>query len=65
MTVWQLIAAMRTERETFEGIAKNFELPLEAVLEATHYYVLHRDIVEADTEEEKRILTEEFGYHLD
>ena len=56
---------MRTERETFEGTAKNFGLPLEAVLEATHYYVLHRDTVEADTEEEKRILTEEFGYHLD
>ena len=65
MTVWHLIAAMRTERETLEGTAKNFELPLEAVLEATHYYVLHKDIVEADTKEEKRILTEEFGYQLD
>ena len=65
MTVWHLIATMRTECETLEGTAKNFGLLLEAALEATHYYVLHKDIIEADTEEEKRILTEEFGYHLD
>ena len=51
MTVWHLIATMRTERETLEGTARNFGLPLEAVLEATHYYVLHKDIVEADTED--------------
>ena len=61
MTVWHLIATMRTERETLEGTARNFGLPLEAVLEATHYYVLHKDIVEADVEAEKRILVEEFG----
>ena len=61
MTVWHLIAAMRTERETVEQTAKNFGLPLEAVLEAMHYYALHKDIVEADVEAEKRILVEEFG----
>ena len=63
MTVWHLIATMRTERESLEGTAENFGLPLEAVLEAKRYYVLHKDVVEADTEEEKRILVEEFGYH--
>ena len=61
MTVWHLIATMRTERETLEQTAKNFGLPLEAVLEAMHYYALHKDIVEADVEEGKRILVEEFG----
>ena len=61
MTVWHLIATMRTERETLEQTAKNFGLPLEAVLEAMHYYALHKDIVEADVEEEKRILVEKFG----
>ena len=61
MTVWHLIAAMRTERETVEQTAENFGLPLEAVLEAMHYYALHKDVVEADVEEEKRILVEEFG----
>jgi uncharacterized protein (DUF433 family) len=65
MTVWHLIGAMRTERETPEQAARNRSLPLEAVLEAMHYYILHKDIVEADTEEEKRILVEEFGYQLD
>ena len=60
MTVWHLIAAMRTERETVEQTAENFGLPLEAVLEAMHYYALHKDVVEADVEEEKRILVEEF-----
>ena len=61
MTVWHLIAAMRTERETVEQTAENFGLPLEAVLEAMHYYALHKDVVEADTEAEKRVLVEEFG----
>ena len=61
MTVWHLIATMRTERETLEQIAENFGLPVEAVVEATHYYALHKDIVEADVDAEKRILVEEFG----
>ena len=61
MTVWHLIATMRAERETLEQTAKNFGLPLEAVLEAVHYYTLHKDVVEADMAEEKRILVEELG----
>ncbi|MCS6860834.1 MAG: DUF433 domain-containing protein [Abditibacteriales bacterium] len=65
MTVWHVIAAMRAEHETPEQTAKNRGLPLEAVLEAMHYYIVHKDIVEADTEEEKRILVEEFAYQLD
>ena len=56
MTVWHLIAAMRTEHATLEGAAENFDLPLEAVVEAMHYYALHKNIVEADVEAEKRIL---------
>jgi uncharacterized protein (DUF4415 family) len=61
MTVWHLIATMRIERETPDQAAKNFGLPLEAVREAVDYYTRHKDIVEADTAEEKRILVEEFG----
>ena len=61
MTVWHLIATMRTERETLEQTAENFGLPLEAVLESMHYYILHKDVVEADVEAEKRVLVEEFG----
>ena len=57
MTVWHLIATMRTECETLEQTAENFGLPPEAVVEAMHYYTLHKDIVEA----EKRILHEVFG----
>ena len=61
MTVWHLIATMRIERETLEQTTENFGLPLEAVLEAMHYYTLHKDVVQADVEAEKRILVEEFG----
>jgi hypothetical protein len=61
MTVWHLIATMRTNRQSPKRAAKNRSLPLEAM----HYYILHKDIVEADTEEEKRILVEEFGYQMD
>ena len=43
------------------GAAENFGLPLEAVIEAMHYYALHKDIVEADVEAEKYVLVEEFG----
>ena len=64
MTVWHLIATMRTERQTPEQTARNRSLPLEAVLEAMHYYILHKDIVEADNEEEKRRLIAK-GYKLD
>ena len=59
MTAWHLIAAMQTGHETPEQTAENFGLPLEAVIEAMHYYALHKDIVEAEAE--KRNLVEEFG----
>ena len=61
MTVWHLIATMRTEWETLEQTAENFELPREAVVEALRYYTLHKDIVEADVDAEKRFLHEEIG----
>lgn len=64
MTVWHLVGAMRTNRETPEQTAKNRGLSLETVLEAMHYYILHRNIVEEDTEEEKRRLIAK-GYKLD
>ena len=61
MTVWHLIATMRTECEMLEQTGENFGFPLEAVAEATHYYARHLDIVETDVEAEKRIIREKFG----
>ena len=42
MTVWHLIATMRTEWETLEQTAENFKLPREVVVEALRYYTLHK-----------------------
>ena len=61
MTVWHLIATMRTEREMLEQTVENFGLPIEVVIEAMLYYAIHEDIVEADMEAEKRVLVREFG----
>jgi uncharacterized protein (DUF433 family) len=43
---------MLCEGETPEETAKNFGLPLEAVLEALDYYQHNKALVDAETEEE-------------
>jgi uncharacterized protein (DUF433 family) len=43
---------------TPEEVAKDLDLPVEAVYEALDYYQRHREIIVADAEEEKRWLNE-------
>lgn len=58
MHVWHLVATMRREQETPEETAKNFGLPVEAVLEALDYYERNKDLVDAETEAEGHRLRE-------
>jgi prevent-host-death family protein len=58
MTVSQLIYSMRAEGLNAEEAAADFDLPVEQVHEAQAYYQVHRELVEADAEEEKRSLIE-------
>ena len=52
MHVWHLVAMMLREGETPEETAKNFALPVEAVIEALDYYQRNKALVDAETEEE-------------
>jgi len=52
MHVWHLLATMLREGETPEETAKNFGLPVAAVLEALDYYRQNKALVDAETEEE-------------
>jgi uncharacterized protein (DUF433 family) len=56
MTVGQLIYAMRANKLTSEQAASEFELPLEQIREAQTYYEVHRDVIEAEADEEKQLL---------
>jgi len=58
MNVWNLVATIRTERYTPEEAAENYGLPLEAVLEVLDYYAQNKELVDAETREEKRRLVE-------
>jgi uncharacterized protein (DUF433 family) len=48
---------------TPEEIAQDFGLPVEAVYEALDYYEKHRELLEAEVEEERRRLREH-GIHV-
>ena len=52
MHVWHLVATMSREGESAAQTAKNFGLPVEAVLEALDYYQRNKALVDAETEEE-------------
>lgn len=56
MTVGQLVYTMRANSLSAEEAAEDLKLPVAQVREAHAYYEVHRDIVEADTDEEKRLL---------
>ena len=56
MTVGQLIYTMRANGLSAEEAAADLNLPVEQVREAEAYYQVHRELVEADAEEEKRLL---------
>ena len=54
MTVGHLLYHMRANKFTAEEAAEDFELPLELVHEALLYYLRHKDLIEADVNEERR-----------
>ena len=56
MTVGQLIYTMRANDLSDEEAAADFDLPVAQVREAQAYYQVNRELVEADSEEEKRVL---------
>lgn len=56
MHVWHLLATMLREGETPEQTAKNFALPVQAVLEALDYYRRNKTLVDSETDEEGRRL---------
>ena len=52
----QLIYTMRANGLSTEEAAADLNLPVAQVHEAQAYYQVHHDLVEADAEEEKRLL---------
>lgn len=56
LTVGQLIYTMRANGLSAEEAAADLNLPVEQVREAQAYYQVHQELVEADAEEEKRLL---------
>ena len=58
MTVWNLIASLRTNQDTPEIAAKYFRLPIEAVQEALDYYQQNQELIHAEVAEEGRRLQE-------
>jgi uncharacterized protein (DUF433 family) len=54
MTVGQLLYSMRANRLSVAESAENYDLPPEAVQEALVYYLRHKDLIEADVNEERR-----------
>ena len=56
LTVGQLIYTMRANGLSAEEAAADLNLPVAQVHEAQAYYQVHHDLVEADAEEEKRLL---------
>ena len=56
LTVGQLIYTMRANDLSAEEAAADLNLPVAQVHEAQAYYQVHHDLVEADAEEEKRLL---------
>jgi uncharacterized protein (DUF433 family) len=66
MTVGQLIYGMRASGllDDPEAAACDFDLPVEQVREALDYYRRHRQLIEAEADEEKRRLIEA-GYSLE
>ena len=56
MTVGQLVYDMRANQITPAEAVENYGLPLEQIQEALLYYERHKDLIEADVDEEQRRL---------
>lgn len=59
MRVGQLIYKMRANGLSAEEAAADMDLPVEQVHEAQVYYQINRELIEQETEEEKRYLISE------
>lgn len=59
MTVGQLVYTMRANSLSIEEAALDMDLPVEQVREAQAYYETHRELIEAEADEEKRFLLSE------
>lgn len=57
MRVGQLIYTMRANDLTAEEAAVDLDLPLAQVREAEVYYQINRELIERETDEEKRAMT--------
>ena len=56
MTVGQLVYTMRANNLSAEAAARDMDLPVAQVREAQAYYETHRELIEAEADEEKRYL---------
>jgi uncharacterized protein (DUF433 family) len=54
LTARSVVGAMYSNGLTPEQVAKNFDLPVEAVLECIQYYEENKDMVDAEVREERR-----------
>jgi uncharacterized protein (DUF433 family) len=63
LTVGQLVAKMNANKLTTEEAADDFDLPLPQVREALAYYETHRELVDQEFQEERRLL-EARGYDV-
>ena len=58
LTVWHVVGRMQANGYSPTEAAEQFDIPLEAVLEALDYYQRHKVLVDAETVEEGRRLRE-------
>lgn len=56
LSVWHLLCSMWANKMTPEEVAQDYDLPVEAVYEALDYYENHRELLEAEAEEEREWL---------
>lgn len=56
LTVGRLVRNMRANDHSVESAAEDYDLPVEQIREALRYYERHREVVEQDQAEERRLL---------
>ena len=48
LTVGQLVATMRANRDSIASASREFDLPVAAIHEVLEYYVVHQDLIEGE-----------------
>ena len=56
LTVGRLVRNMRANGHSVESAAEDYDLPVEVIREALRYYKRHREEIEQDRAEERRLL---------